>query len=313
MENEKYFKYSDIEYLLDNVPYDSNQDNDNEIQSFIEKSFDDYNFNEYGKNALTYDLDYLSNNLNSQPILQYLYGCVDFCTTAFYYFCEKKSNKIENDYVSITIRKIGENLIQKVNAFCYLFIKDDYSDAISISRSIYELVLSAHLIYEYPQLAEPYRDKEAFLTYKFYKESKVFFPDYSIKKEFYSLLDKYGDTLNENFGWTAKVFPEKEKRLHKNLAKKLELHDLVDSCYQKACAYVHAAPYSLVHQEIQECLPFSGWVIELLYKYCNDFFSLSFMNKKERKVMNNLSIHIVIFYIREMTKFYTEKEKEINT
>lgn len=106
MENEKYFKYSDIEYLLENVPYDSTQDNDDEIQSFIEKSFDDYNFNEYGKNALTYDLDYLSNNLNSQPILQYLYGCVDFCTTAFYYFCEKKSNKIENDYVSITIRKI---------------------------------------------------------------------------------------------------------------------------------------------------------------------------------------------------------------
>lgn len=49
------------------------------------------------------------NNLNLKPELQYLYAVVDFCTSTFYYYSEKKNNKIINDYVTVTIRKIGDN------------------------------------------------------------------------------------------------------------------------------------------------------------------------------------------------------------
>ena len=309
MEKDKVFEYSDIEYLLENVPYEINKDNEEERFESLDIIFNDYNIYEIGKNVFAADVEVISKNLDLQKELQYLNGCVDFYITAFYYFCEKKDNKIINNDVNVTIRKIGENLMQKANAFCYLFIKGDYSDAISISRSIYELVLSAHLIYEYPQLAEPFRDKELFLSCKFYKELTGTFKDYSIKKLYYSLLDKYGDTLYENFGWAAKVFPDKENRFHKSLAKKLELHDVFDSCYQKSCAYVHSSPYSLIHHELHECLSFSGWVVEMLYKYCSDFFSLSFMNQKEKAIMNSLSVKLAVFYINELTNYYTITEE----
>lgn len=310
MDQEKVFQYSDIEYLLENVPYDSTQDNEEERSKFLEKVFNDFDIYTAGKNVFPYDLESIANNLNRRPELQYLNGCADFYTIAFYYFCEKKNNKIINDYVNVTIRKIGENIIQKLNAFCYLFIKEDYSDAISISRSIYELVLSAHLIYEYPQLAEPYRDKEVYLRYKFQKEYNGIPLNNSTKKDFYALLDKYGDTLNESFGWTAKVFPDKYNRLHKNLAKKLELHDVFNPFYQKACAYVHSASYSLIHQDLDECLPFSGWVIALLNKYCTDFFSLSFMNKKESVIMNSMSMKLAVFYINELANTLISQKDE---
>ena len=308
MSDEIIFEYSDIDFLLENVPFDLYNDNEDERQAFIKKTLNEYNFYKIGKKYLTYDLDIISGNLDLRTELQYLYGCINFYTTAFFYFCEKKNNKIINDYVSTTIRKIGENLMQKVDAFCYLFIKEDYSDAISISRSIYELVLSAHLIYEYPQLAEPYRDKEVFLRLKFKKDSSGTFNNYSEKKQYYSLLDKYGYSLNENFGWTAKVFPDKEERFHKNLASKLELHDVFKTCYQEACAYVHSAPYALIHQELNECLQFSGWVFELLHKYCLDFFSLAFMSKKEKAIINDISMNLIIRYINELTKFYTTQQ-----
>ena len=171
---------------------------------------------------------------------------------------KNKLNKIINDYVTVTIRKIGENLIQKVNAFCFLCIKGNYSEAISISRSIYELVLSSHLIYVYPQLAEPFRDKERFLYYKFQKDFYGKIYDYSAKKDFYSLYEKYGETLNENFGWTEKVFLAREKRFLKSLANNLELPNFYKSFYQEACAYVHASSYSLIHQELTDCLSFSS-------------------------------------------------------
>lgn len=309
MENKKIFEYFDFEDLLEKVPYDPYEDNEENRSAYVKKIFSDYNFYEIGKKTLSFDLEIITNSLGLHSILQYLYGCVNFYTMAFYYFSEKKNGKIVNDYANTTIRKIGENLMQKAESFCYLFFEEDYSDAISISRSIYELVLSAHLIYEYPQLAEPYRDKERYLRYKFEKEFIGSFYDCSVKKEFYSILDKYGNTLNENFGWTAKVFPNKEERFHKNLAKKMELHAVFDSCYQQACAYVHSAPYSLIHQELKECLPFSGWVVEMLYKYCSDFFSLSFMSKKEKIIMNSCSENIVLSYINELTKFYTKKKE----
>lgn len=308
MKNEDIFNYSDIEDLINNFPFDSNQEN--EMQLFIQKRINEYDFYTKGKNTLSLDLDEMLDNLNFKPELQYFYAVVDFFTTTFCYYSEKKNNKIINDYVTVTIRKIGENLIQKVNAFCFLCIKGNYSEAISISRSIYELVLSSHLIYEYPQLAEPFRDKERFLYYKFQKDvyGKIF--DYSARKEFYSLYEKYGETLNENFGWTEKVFSARDKRFLKFLANKLELPNYYNSFYQEACAYVHASSYSLIHQELTSCLSFSSWVIVLLMRYCNDFYSLSFMNKRESKIIISFLSKMSISYIEKITDSFT---KEVST
>ena len=155
-------------------------------------------------------------------------------------------------------------------------------------------------------MAEPFRDKERFLYYKFQKDFYGKIYDYSAKKDFYSLYEKYGETLNENFGWTEKVFSARDKRFLKSLANKLELPNFYKSFYHEACAYVHASSYSLIHQELISCLSFSSWVIVLLMKYCNDFFSLNFMNKKESKIIISFLSKMSISYIEKITNFFTK-------
>jgi hypothetical protein len=225
--------------IIDN---DELSDDIDEIVTNIINSIDENMFEIVVKNKLRKEVETATID-NTAKILNIFYATV---TSIYNYIISKyfeEKNTLKNVLGNIT-----NYSLELFTQIFSLYLANCTMGILSQIRILYENYIIFNYIGKHSELAECYLDhailrKDIFCKEYWRDQTKI------SEDEMNSILSKYDETFDDDFGWTFKIIKERNKRKLITMVEDLDLLDYSE-LYKVSSNYIHPSPFSVFHTKI---------------------------------------------------------------
>lgn len=239
----------------------------------------------------------LINNIHSneiiniiKPSMQSFLLYVELTRNLYFYIQEKYIKKQSNNINIQIIHCFLEYSLELLNGLGILLVGSNNNSAISVYRTFYENYIVFSFLQIHPELniafAEHARMDECLMQKE---KSKIYKTQLSedIEKSYLELKNKYGESFEESYGWTASVITDKKKRNLKTLFEESKLDETFSFYYKLACKFSHSTSYSLqIRPNFEQIYTFLYAVVIIVKNEFNVLFgNLKVGNRKELELM----------------------------
>lgn len=190
-----------------------------------------------------------SKYLVSKPELVFYLSYIEKCKLIFKSLFFEYLEKTKDIKLQVFARLVS-NSMWIASGISTLLINQTNQSVISEYRIFYENYITLAYLNKHPELCEAYNDHFTINSYKIAKDySESMTKDdknlEELTKQYNSLIQKYGPSYAEDYGWMSRVETDAKKRKLETMFIESNLIKAYGALYKHACKFTHSSSYSV--------------------------------------------------------------------
>lgn len=202
------------------------------------------------------------------PPLQAFVLYVELIRQLYFYIQEKYIRKIkqlpENNQILLA-HVFVEYSLELLNGICSLLLGGNYNSVISVYRTFYENYIIFEYLQKHSELTDAFIDHaridDCILRMEFAEMNGTEISK-ELKNIYDTLIKKYGEDFDDDYGWASSVISDKSKRKLKTMFEESALGKSFNFFYKLSCKYSHSTSFSLqIRSNFDQLI---GFIIEII-------------------------------------------------